>query len=202
MDWIAGAGSALGGISGIANFALGLMNYNYQKKLQKEMFEREDTSIARRVADLMASGLSPVLAAGQGAAAGPVVPVKPPEVSGIDQMAQIYMNLITQQANVAHTKADMDRISKQMEFMNSNIALNQYRKNHLKAQTDKTNIETIGQTIRNAQDALTYKLMEKSGIGKDAGYIGKGVRDLQGAVDKLIEKFDTKKTHSSGGHSF
>jgi len=192
MDWLSGAGSALGGISGIANFGLGLMNYNYQKDLQKKMFEREDTSIARRVADLKASGLSPVLAAGQGASAGPVVPVKPPEVSGIDQMAQIYMNLITQQANVSHTKADMDRIFKQMEFMNSNIDLNQFKKNQLKAQTLKTEKETLGQIIRNSQDALTYKLMEKSGTGKDAGQIGKGVRDLQGAVDKLIEKFNAK----------
>lgn len=188
MD-LAGFGAVAGGLSGIANFGLGLMNYNYQKDLQKKMFEREDTSIARRVADLRASGLSPVLAAGQGASAGPVVPVKPPEVSGLDQMAQIYMNLITQQANVSHTKADMDRIAKQMEFMNSGIELNQYKQNQLKAQTDKTLKETIGQIIRNSQDALTYKLMEKSGIGKDAGQIGKGVRDLQGAVDKLIEKF-------------
>ena len=200
MDPFSAFAAVAGGVTGVANFGLGLMNYNYQKDLQNKMFKREDTSIARRVADLKASGLSPVLAAGQGASAGPVVPVKPPEVSGIDQMAQIYMNLITQQANVAHTKADMDRISKQMEFMNSNIALNQYRKNHLKAQTDKTNIETIGQTIRNAQDALTYKLMENSGIGKDPGSIGRGIRDLQGAVDKLIEKFD--KNTSSGGHSF
>ena len=97
----AAAGTALGGISGIANFGLGLMNYNYQKGLQKKMFEREDISIARRVADLKASGLSPVLAAGQGAEAGPVVPVKPPEVTGLDQMAQIYMNLITQQTFIS-----------------------------------------------------------------------------------------------------
>ena len=190
MDWLSGVGSALGGISGIANFGLGLMNYNYQKDLQKKMFAREDTSIARRVADLKASGLSPVLAAGQGAEAGPVVPVKPPEVTGLDQMAQIYMNLITQQANISHTKADIDRISKQMEFLSSGIELNKYKQNQLKAQTLKTEKETLGQIIRNSQDALTYKLMEKSGTGKDAGSIGKGVRDLQGAVDKLIEKFN------------
>ena len=100
------------------------------------------------------------------------------------------MSLITQQANVSHTKADIDRISKQMEFLSSGIELNKYKQNQLKAQTLKTEKETLGQIIRNSQDALTYKLMEKSGTGKDAGSIGKGVRDLQGAVDKLIEKFN------------
>lgn len=192
MDLLSGIGAGLSGISGIANFGLGLMNYNYQKDLQKKIFQREDTSIARRVADLRASGLSPVLAAGQGASAGPVVPVKPPEVSGLDQMAQIYMNLITQQANVSHTKADIDRISKQMEFLSSGIDLNQYKKNQLKAQTDKINKETVGQIIRNGQDALTYKLMEKSGTGKNSGYIGTGARDLQGIIDKLIDKYNEK----------
>jgi len=187
MDLLSGFGAGLTGISGIANFGLGLMNYNYQKDLQKKMFEREDTSIARRVADLQASGLSPVLAAGQGASAGPVVPVKPPEVSGIDQMAQIYMNLITMQANVSHTKADMDRISKQIESMNSGIELNQYKKNQLLAQTIKTTKETVGQIIRNGQDALTYKLMKQSGTGKNSGLIGTGVRDVNGILNKNLE---------------
>ena len=163
------------------------MNYNYQKDLQKKMFEREDTAIARRVADLRASGLSPVLAAGQGASAGLVVPVKPPEVSGLDQMAQIYRNLITQQANVSHTKADMDRILKQIESMNSGIELNQYKKNQLLAQTIKTEKETVGQIIRNGQDALTYKLMRASGTGKNSGVLGTGVRDLNGILQKNVE---------------
>jgi len=87
------------GVSGAANTTLGFMNYNYQKNLQNRLFNREDTSIARRVADLKAAGLSPVLAAGQGANAGPVVQVKQPEID--TQVIQGLQNLLTMQKDFA-----------------------------------------------------------------------------------------------------
>lgn len=42
----------------------------YQRDLQKQIFEREDTSQQRAVNDLVAAGLNPALAAGNGAGAG------------------------------------------------------------------------------------------------------------------------------------
>lgn len=69
--------SWLGGIGGILNTAYNLFtnkrDFDYQKALQQEIFQREDTAVQRRVADLKAAGLNPNLAAGAAASAGAVV---------------------------------------------------------------------------------------------------------------------------------
>ena len=87
--------------------------YQYSKSLQDTVFQREDDSIRRRVADLRAAGLSPVLAAGQGARAGAVVPTRPPTkqpgIRGVEGMKLMMASLGTA-SEIAKTVAETSSI--------------------------------------------------------------------------------------------
>ena len=67
----------LSGAAGLANtvynFYTNKRDFDYQKALQQTMFEREDTAVQRRMADLQAAGINPNIAAGSAASAGSVV---------------------------------------------------------------------------------------------------------------------------------
>ena len=169
VDDLAIAGLVLGGVSSIANFGLGLANYDYQKDLQRSIFGREDTSIARRVVDLKASGLSPVLAAGQGAGTGAIVSTRPPEIDP-SLAASLFIQLSTMQKDFAVK-------DEQIKLLRSQQGLNY-----------------INQRIKD----LDYYYYYKTGISPNSSAFGKTFRDLVSMYSKFKQEYSKTDKGDNG----
>ena len=132
-------GSMIGATGSIGNFVLQSQQNDWQKNMQQEAWDRENNAIQRRVADLKAAGLSPVLAAGQGASSSNPISIMAPQIDTspiadatqkLSQAAQAELSLSQQKAQIAQTEAQtaaikqqQDKTALEMAFMASNNPL-------------------------------------------------------------------------------
>ena len=94
--------------------------FQWEKDQYNTMLGREDNAVQRRVADLKAAGLSPVLAAGSAASSSSPIHLNAPEAKGGVSAAlqggiTQAMNLLQGQKNIAQTNAQIAAIKEQAE---------------------------------------------------------------------------------------
>lgn len=158
----------------------------YERQLQQQMFVREDNSIARRIADLKANGLSPVLSAGSGAGTGPVVSTHAPQSEDISGMfpalAMFMLNMIRMDSDISKTLVQKDLIQAETENKKASLPNIMATLGLIKANTSRTQAGassawndyriskgsftnsspgSILNTMRNIQNILEYEYGDK-----------------------------------------
>jgi len=168
------------------NFGLQEENLAYQKMLQQTMFNREDNSVQRKIADLKASGLNPMFAMGQGANAGQEIRTATPQIdrSSMDNAetrrlaeSQMMLNMMQMKADIEKTQAETDAVRSGImrDDNNFGLAVEQYllsvdqhelAKDYYKLQEKRDEVARISSDVRdkNIQADTAIKELEKIGI--------------------------------------
>lgn len=155
MDWLSIGSAALGAFGTGYNIYTNKRDFDYQKALQQQIFQREDTAVQRRVADLKAAGMNPALAMGSQAGAGSVV-------------ARSNTNDINPGASLDYLNA-----AQQIKAQRINNQTLQYERDRIKAESDAAQYTA----------ALTkHRALAEMGIFSMPYYNGKGV-DLESIVN-------------------
>lgn len=136
-------------------------NYDYQKALQQQLFEREDNAVSRRALDLENAGLSKTLAAGSSAGAGSVVGTSSfsggtaPKMDVVDRAGRV-LQLMQAQADMRKTQAETVEALKRGQSLDSQILSDEVTRDKLRVQTaiDEENLDQLGLTRQQKELAI------------------------------------------------
>lgn len=137
------------------NYDLSKEQFDYQKQLNELTMQREDTAFQRQVADLKAAGLSPLMVAGNGAAANPLQSSQAPQfdMTGINQA---MTNAIGAYNDAFNRKLQSRQFALQSAVQTSQLftqlAESKLQQKYIKAQTKYLEDKNLWENIHGYRD--------------------------------------------------
>ena len=164
--------------------------FNYQKRLQQKIFEREDNAVQRRVADLRAAGLSPTLAAGSSAGAGSPIPVTKPDY--LNDMLKMMLYKQSQET-IKQTQAQTSLLKAQEQKIYPEI---QHIKSQAKQADSTAYLNYKAAKLREAETQLKgldyskgqydYLMSKEAGMSTSPQGFSKNLLDITGTFSKIL----------------
>ena len=122
-------------------------NREHMRQMQQITWDREDTAAQRKVADLRSAGLSPTLAAGQGAQTSQPIDSRQEDSSaGRMQQAAAFLQLSQMSRDVGKTFAETERIKAETEHQKKE---NTYQDLRINKELEEITNRTYGQGLMN-----------------------------------------------------
>lgn len=201
-----GVGNVLSPITSIFGIGEGISNsisqaqqFDYQKDLQQQIFQREDNAVQRRAKDLAAAGLSKTLAAGSSAGAGQVVATQAPQSNVMDRVL-MAMQLQKSQAEIKQIQADAANKNAQAGLTQANTlnVSQQTKLLEIKTAMEQNNLDMLPITNAQQRQAL-MNAREQAKVMADRRYTNAAERQrIYAQIDNINSMTDLNKasTHT------